>query len=94
MTVHDCPHCECDECAFCGKHLEDATHSIAWDYFEPPRAYSKKRGHQRDEQVDMCNTCARKIAHVLSMLQGDEYAMTAEGVAGAAHHPKLRDDDS
>lgn len=90
--VHDCPHCECAECAFCGKHLKETKHSIEWDYYSPPRAYSKKRGHDRDKQADMCNGCARKIDHVLSMLQGDEHRVTAAGVAGAADHPKLRED--
>lgn len=93
-NVHDCPHCECAGCAFCGKHLKDAKHTIAWDYYSPPKAYSKKKGHDRDEQAVMCNACAKKIDYVLSMLQYESRRVTAADVVDVADHPKLREEDS
>lgn len=94
MTVHDCPHCECVACSFCDKPLGsgDEGHTIMWGYYSPPPPYSKKRGSVRDKDATACNECAKKLNHLLSMLQGDA-ELTTSDIADVADHPKLHGGD-
>ena len=92
MTVHECPHCECDECVFCGEHLGDGSHNVEWDYYKPPPAYSKKTGHQRSKQVDVCNTCAMRVNMLLAGLQSRGEGVHESAVNEAADHPALQED--
>ena len=67
-NVHDCPHCECEQCAFCGKQLDEAKHSVEWDYTKQPGAYSKSKPHHREYSETACNSCAELIDFLLSQL--------------------------
>ena len=74
--VHDCPHCECAQCAFCGKELDDPKHSVEWDYTNFPGAYTKSKPSHREYSETVCNSCGELIDFLLSQLTHKKEGLT------------------